>query len=393
MKVGIDTASFYCPRYYLELADLAAARGVDRDKYQKGLGQHQMAACPPDEDIITMAANAAKQALTCCDPSEIHALLFATESGIDQSKAAGIYVHHLLNLPNHCRIVEVKQACYSGTAALQMAAAMVRQTPHKKVLVIMSDIARYGLNTAGEPSQGGGAVAMIVSSQPRLASLSPHSGYMCEDVMDFWRPNYREEALVDGKYSIEIYLRLLKECWSRYQAESNLDIADHAFYLFHIPIPRLAEKAYQKLMLASGLKKPDDTQIQRALDEALLYSRTVGNCYTASLYLGLISLLDHHPQDLSHQRLGLYSYGSGCVGEFFSVTIEPGYEQVLHRAHHKKLIATRTAIDVATYEHFYQFHFPKDGSSKQLPCHRTGSYRLVEINQHKRVYKSLKNAD
>ena len=157
LKVGIDTLAIYTSRYALELATLAKARGTDPDKYHIGLGQKKMSVPPPGEDIVTMAANAAHQALRDIDLSEIEMLLFATESGIDQSKAAGIYVHDLLKLSPRCRVVELKQACYSGTAALQLALPYLRENPNKKVLLIASDIARYGLGTPGESSQGCGS--------------------------------------------------------------------------------------------------------------------------------------------------------------------------------------------------------------------------------------------
>ena len=115
LKVGIDTISCYSSHYVLSLEELAKARGVRADKYSESLGQHNMAVPPPDEDVVTMAANAAMGALQDIDKSSIELLLFATESGIDQSKAAGIYVHDLLDLPERCRVIELKQACYSAT--------------------------------------------------------------------------------------------------------------------------------------------------------------------------------------------------------------------------------------------------------------------------------------
>lgn len=44
----------------------------------------------------------------------------------------------------------------------------MRVHPDKKALVIGSDVARYGLNTPGEPTQGGGAVAMLISADPKV---------------------------------------------------------------------------------------------------------------------------------------------------------------------------------------------------------------------------------
>ena len=65
-----------------------------------------------NEDVVTMAASAAKRIIEDTKPDNIDMLLFATESSIDQSKAAGIYVHRLLGLSSRCRVVELKQACY-----------------------------------------------------------------------------------------------------------------------------------------------------------------------------------------------------------------------------------------------------------------------------------------
>ena len=209
MQTGIETIAFYTPRYYLNLDTLAKKRGVEADKYRLGIGQEKMAVPPPDEDIVTMAATAGREALAHVDIQDIDMLMFATESGIDQSKAAAIYAHSLLKLPSHCQSFELKQACCSGTAGLQLALAHVQANPKKKVLLLMSDIARYGLGAAGEPTQGAGAIAMVISATPKVLSIDSVFGGYTEDVMDFWRPNYMEEALVDGKYSIKIYLRAL----------------------------------------------------------------------------------------------------------------------------------------------------------------------------------------
>ena len=58
MNTGIDAISFYTSNYYLDLKTLGETRGVDPDKFYIGLGQEKMAIPPPDEDIVTMAANA-----------------------------------------------------------------------------------------------------------------------------------------------------------------------------------------------------------------------------------------------------------------------------------------------------------------------------------------------
>lgn len=389
LKVGIDTIAFYTSNYYLDLASLAQARGIDADKYYIGLGQHKMAVPPPDEDIVTMAANAGLRAIRDIDVNSIELLLFATESGVDQSKAAGIYVHDLLGLPERCRVVELKQACYSATMALQLAIPFLRQYPNKKVLLIASDIARYGLGTPGESSQGCGAVAMVMSTNPRILALESEYGVVTENVMDFWRPNYSDIAFVDGKYSSKLYLTMLEKSWRQYNELSGRQFSDHAYFCYHAPVPRLVEKAHQHLAKVSANERLSDETTQEHVNEALTYSRRTGNSYTASLYISLASVLDHAKHDLTGMRVGFYSYGSGCVAEYFSGVVQPGYQAALDTAHHTNMLANRTELTYPEYETFYRFSYPQDGSDCQFPYHQTGQFRLAGMQDHKRIYEKV----
>jgi hydroxymethylglutaryl-CoA synthase len=389
VKVGIDTLAIYTSRYAFNLATLAEARGISVDKYHVGLGQYVMSVPPPGEDIVTMAANAAKQVLQTVDVNEIEMLLFATESGIDQSKAAGIYVHHLLGLAARCRVVELKQACYGATAALQLALPFLRENPNKKVLVIASDIARYGLETPGESSQGCGAIAMVLSANPRLLAFEPEYGVVTENVMDFWRPNYSHHAFVDGKYSSKLYLTMLEKCWQQYQALSHRDLSDHAYFCYHVPVPRLVEKAHQHLLKFNGCESlPEDVKVKH-IQAGLHYGRKAGNCYTASLYIALASLLDTTQEDLGGKRIGCYSYGSGCVAEYFSVLVQPTYKEVLHVDYHTELFASRTLLSYDDYAAFYEFNYVEDGSVQDIPTYDTGRFRLSKLSHHKRIYEKV----
>lgn len=388
IKVGIDTIAFYTSQYSLDLTALAQQRGIDPDKFSQGLGQQKMSVCAPDEDVVTMAANAAARALAGIDKNSIEMLLFATESGIDQSKAAGIYVHDLLGLPERCRVIELKQACYSGTLALQLAIPFIRQHPDKKVLLITSDVARYGLGTPGESSQGCGAVAMLLSADPRVMAFDSEYGVVTANVMDFWRPNYSNNAFVEGKYSSKLYLNMLEKVWKQYHELSGRDFADHDYFCYHAPVPRLVEKAHQHLTKITHYQGSEE-QLTQHIAASLNYSRLIGNSYTASLYIGLASLLDFASEDLGGKRVGLYSYGSGCVAEYFSGVIGENYRDGLHTGYHQALLESRTRLTYPEYEAFYSFAYPEDGSYCKIPSHQTGSFRLASIQDHKRHYEKV----
>ncbi len=388
MNIGIDRLSFHTSHYYVDLKTLAEARSVEPDKYYVGIGQEKMGIPAPDEDVVTLAASAAYPLMLDGELDDVELLLFATESGIDQSKAAGVYVHGLLEMSPRCRTVELKQACYSGTAGIQLAIGFVARNPTKKALVIASDIARYELGSPGEATQGCGAVAILISADPRIMTIDPESGYHTEDVMDFWRPNYRSEALVDGKYSTMVYIHALIESWKQYAELSGRSLADFDRFCYHIPFTKMAEKAHQKLCRKFKIDV-DKAALRALLEESLGYSRITGNCYSASMYVGLTSLLDTAEEDLAGKRVGLYSYGSGCVGEFFSGVIQPGYRAVLYADQHRNLLENRVELTYQQYEDIFNYGVPTDGGEYVFPQYKTGPFRFSGISQHKREYESL----
>jgi len=378
--VGIHDLAVATAGHVLSLDDLAAWNGTDPDKYRIGLGQQQMSVPGPDEDIVTMSAAAALPILERHGSAGIRTLLLATESGIDQSKAAGVPVHALLGLPTTCRVVEFKQACYSATAALQAAAGLVARDPRERVLVIAADIARYELDSAAEATQGAGAVAMLVTADPAIAVLESAAGIHTADVADFWRPNDSTTAVVDGKLSVEAYLTGIVGAWDDYRTRGGSPIEEIDRFCHHQPFARMAAKAQRRLAEHVGVP----------LDEGLLtattsYNRRIGNSYTASLYLALASLLDG-TDDLSGARVGMFSYGSGAVSEFFSLVIRPGYRAAGRGPETEALLAARTPVDVARYRDLHAGAALDSRVDLTTPVESAGPFRFAGIHDRARRY-------
>ncbi len=65
-------------------------------------------------------------------------VITCTESAFDFGKSMSTYCHDLLGLNRNCRLFELKNACYSGVAGLQMAVNFVlsQTSPGAKALVI-----------------------------------------------------------------------------------------------------------------------------------------------------------------------------------------------------------------------------------------------------------------
>ena len=64
MTIGIDKIGFATSQYVLKLQDLAEARGIDQNKYIRGLLLNEISIAPMTEDIVTLAASASNSILT-----------------------------------------------------------------------------------------------------------------------------------------------------------------------------------------------------------------------------------------------------------------------------------------------------------------------------------------
>lgn len=364
MNIGIDKISFFTPHLYLDMAELAEARDVDPNKYLIGIGQSKMAVIPPTQDVVSMAANAADKILTPEDKEQIDMILFATESGIDNSKSGAVYLQRLLGFKHQVRVVELKQACYAATAAIHFAHGHIAMNPDSKVLVIGADNARYGLATKGEPTQGGGAVAMLISRNPRILAVQDDATYWADDVMDFWRPLGFDEALVDGKYSTNVYLEFFKHVFKEYQDNTGFDISKFDAMLFHLPYTKEGFKA-----LKIAIEDADPTvaaHLTHEFENVRRYSNQIGNLYTGSLYLGLLSLLENSTDLKAGMRLGLYSYGSGAQGEFYSGLLRPGFDQNIEHEAFQKVLDARKQLNVAEYEDVYNSRIKISDKNRKL---------------------------
>lgn len=385
MTIGIDKIGFATSNYVLKLDDLAEKRGIDPEKLSKGLLLKELSIAPITEDIITLGASAAESILSEKDKQEIDMVIVATESGTDQSKAAAVFIHGLLGIQPFARSFEIKEACYGATAALDYAKLHVKQYPQSKVLVIASDIAKYGAHTPGEPTQGAGSIAMLISQNPRILSFNEDNVAQTRDVMDFWRPNYSTTPFVNGIYSTQQYLDSLKSTWAEYQKRHEVSLKDFAAYCFHLPYPKLALKGMKKIMDKS---LPEDQQqiLKDNFEKSILYSQKVGNIYTGSLFLGLLSLLENSDNLKAGDKIVLFSYGSGAVAEIFSANVVEGYEQQLSTTRLQEL-DQRLPVSIPDYEQmFFEEAQLDENGNAYFSGYENQVYALTEIAEHQRKY-------
>ena len=394
--IGIDAIALAVPEGYLDLADLADARGVPAGKYVDGLGVQRMAVARQHEDPVALAATAARRLFTTAnvDPSTIGLCVVGTETAVDHSKPVAAYLHRLLGLPQQCRVFEAKHACFGGTAGLLAALDWIAagSARGKKALIVCTDIARYGLKTPGEPTQGAGAVAILVSENPRLLALEVGvTGSYAQDVNDFWRPLYSKEAVVDGHHSVQCYLDALAGAYKGWQEASSATGNNDklARRCYHVPYGKMAKKAHRHVMQLEGKSEAEaDASYAVEVASSLRLPSQVGNIYTGSLYLALASLLEAEAGELEGQRIGLFSYGSGCCAEYFAGRVVKGAGAFADSLALAAPLLDRKKYSFVEYEQIRLRDEegdkrPVNGEAHELP---EGAFAFAGVDADRRVY-------
>ncbi|MCP9317103.1 hydroxymethylglutaryl-CoA synthase [Lactobacillus helveticus] len=385
MRVGIDKIGLFTPNKYVDMVDLAHARNEDPNKYLIGIGQSEMSVADQTQDAVSMGINATMKYIDRIDKDKIGLLVFGTESGIDQSKSASLFVKTALKLKPEVRTFEIKEACFGLTAALMIARDFVRVHPDQTAMVIGSDIARYGIGTAGEVTQGAGSVSMLIKADPAILALNDgHSAYS-EDINDFWRPNDSKLAMVDGKYSTQVYLDFFSKTFADYKKQKKLETNDFDAIIYHLPFTKMGLKANR--LAVADQDEATTEKLQNSFDASKQLSRRVGNIYTASLYISLLSLLENGNLPAG-ALVGLFSYGSGAMGEFYSGNLVEGYEKEVNAAGDENMLKRRQKVSVPEYEEIFNTALDDPENNEELTSDdEKGTWYFAGTKGNIRQYK------
>ena len=367
MLVGIEAMNVFGGSAYLDVKELAIHRNLDTARFENLLMKEKAVALPY-EDPVSFGVNAAKpiiDSLSEAEKDRIELLITCTESGIDFGKSIGTYIHHYLGLNRNCRIFEIKQACYAGTAGFQMAVGFVmsQASPGAKALVIGSDISRFMVVEGGEamtedwsfaePSGGAGAVAMLIGEQPHVFQVDiGANGYYGYEVMDTCRPVPDSEA-GDADLSLLSYLDCCEQAFNEYKRRvPGADYRDTFHYLsFHTPFGGMVKGAHRTMMrkMAKAKHAEIEKDFQNRVLPGLSYCQRVGNIMGATLFMSLAGTIDQADFD-SPKRVGCFSYGSGCCSEFYSGVLTPEGKEAQRRFEVNKNLGDRYQLSMDEYE-------------------------------------------
>lgn len=357
-SIGIEKIQVYPTTLKLDLSLLARDRGDDVGHMHRELMVYERGVNPPWEDTVTMAVNAAMSMLTDADRQSIGLLIVGTETGLDLEKPLSSWVHRYLALPSSCRHFEIKGACYSGTAALEMAASWVTSgfaRPGQKALIITTDQSFHALSQPWEYVGGAGAVAMLVSNQADFLLLEPEKlGINSCEVSDVIRPLPWIET-GNSEISLFSYMDSLIGSYENYvENVGEIDFTHYFQYnIYHVPFSGISFRAHKQLMqLYNDCTKDEvlDNFSQKTLP-SIKYPQKIGATFGGSIFIALLSLVQYADNLKPRDRVGIFSYGSGSCAMFYSALIGDKAKERAHEGSLDRFLERRLDVSVAEYEY------------------------------------------
>jgi hydroxymethylglutaryl-CoA synthase len=230
-QVGISGFAVYVPPYRVDLEAWCRWTGAHWDKTRAVVGR-SFRMRGPEQSVYTLAANAVMRLIDhyAIDPARVGFLGLGTESSTDNS-AGAVIVKGMLDqglkqkkrspLSRYCEVPEIKHACLGGVYALKSALRyLALENDDRCAIVVSADIAEYARGSSGEPTQGAGAVAILLERRPKMlaidvGSIGSASSYRA---VDFRKPvlrniirgklncHFQDLPVFNGKYSTTCYL-------------------------------------------------------------------------------------------------------------------------------------------------------------------------------------------
>ncbi len=222
---------------------------------------------------------------------------------------------------------------------------------------------------------------------------------------------YKEEPVYEGQFSNESYQERIYEALDHFKNQKNINfLTEWSFLIFHLPYAyhgrkMILEKWIQWLEengeidnLYNEVGQEDNNRkewlklvskskmfsefIQKKIMPGELASAEIGNMYTGSIFMALISLLSsalEKGEDIKNAKIGFLSYGSGSKAKIFEGTLESQWEETIKELDLFSKLNNRIKIDIDSYErlHNNESVSPLDSSSSSIKLDKIESSELI----------------
>jgi len=305
-NVGIIGFGSYIPYYRITIAEIAKVWRKNPLDIEKALGISEKAVVGFDEDTVTMATEAASNALLMASlpASRIQALYIGSESHPYAVNPSSTIVAEVLGVGRHYMAADLEFACKAGTAGVQMISGLLEAGIINYGLAIGADSSQAKPHDVLEYTAGAGAAAFLLGRNRKdfLVEIIDFASYS-SDTPDFWRRDGIPYPTHAGRFTGEpAYFTHVQEAAQSLLKKTNLRPADFSYAVFHMPNAKFPCEVAKRLGFTCEQIEPS------------LVVRQIGNPYSASSLLGLNAVLEIAKPG---QLIFLTSYGSGAGADSF----------------------------------------------------------------------------
>ncbi len=305
-NVGIVGFGSYIPRNRIKISEIAGTWGKNPLELEKSLGINEKAVVDSDEDTVTMAVEAAQNAIKMAKiPAEnIQAIYVGSESHPYAVNPSATIIGEVLGVGHDYMAADLEFACKAGTAGVQMVAGLVESKIINFGLAIGADSSQAKPHDVLEYTAGAGAACLILGrkSSDWLIQILDFASYS-SDTPDFWRRDGIPYPSHQGRFTGEpAYFAHVQAAASNLLKKNKLKPGDFSHCVFHMPNGKFPVEVAARLGFGKEQLLPSLTVTQ------------IGNPYSASALLGLCGVLEIAKPD---QLIFLTSYGSGAGADSF----------------------------------------------------------------------------
>ncbi len=210
---------------------------------------------------------------------------------------------------------------------------------------------------------------------------------------------HKDTPVFDGPYSNDCYQERIKAALSHYASLRGMEKGEKVVrkwerLIFHLPYAYQARRMFaeiyfeafrtdplfEKALQEAGLAEPERAAfetakafskaraqfykgltktahyrkfVQEKIEKGERASSWVGNWYTSSLFLALMSTLEadwREGAELEGRTFGFFAYGSGAKSKVFTGVVQQGWKKVAGSFGIKSRLEARHAMDYETYE-------------------------------------------
>ena len=187
MVSGIVSYGVYIPRFRIRVDEIARVWG-DGDDIAEGLRVFEKSVPDLDEDAVTIAVEAARNAIRRAevDPKRIGAIYAGSESHPYAVKPTGTIVGQAVCTSSSYTAADFEFACKAGTAAIQACLGLVSSNLIDLGLAIGADVSQGAPGDMLEYTAAAGGAAYLIGSRDLAAEIESFYSFTT-DTPDFWR--------------------------------------------------------------------------------------------------------------------------------------------------------------------------------------------------------------